>query len=294
MSAKHWCFTSYRDDEPQPNGRIQYMVYQRERCPTTERLHWQGYIYLAKKSTLSWIKNNIDSEAHWTKCAGDFDANFAYCTKESTRLEGTEPTEIGKGNRSDLNEFQYDVTQGRTEDETRDTHPEIWAKYGQWAREEHARYRDKELNRRTPSPLPDEDWAVQLREQLDADPDRRKILWFVDKTGGRGKSSFARKYVSRTDTPNLGDQHGYIINGGRHSDIYYGYQGQRVVFFDWSRDHQDAFPYSVVENFKNGYFLSTKYVTRAVRFRPPHVVVFTNWDPDTTKLSEDRWEIKEL
>lgn len=191
-------------------------------------------------------------------------------------------------------EFQLDVTQGLAEDETRDKHPEIWARYGQWAREEHARERDKRLNRRTPSPLPEEDWARRLTGDLEQEPDRRKVIWIVDHGGGRGKSSFARKFKSGTDTPNIGDKHGYIINGGRHADIYYGYQGQRVVFFDWSRDHQDAFPYSVVENFKNGYFLSTKYVTRAVRFRTPHVVVFTNWRPDTEKLSMDRWDIRTL
>ena len=72
------------------------MVFQREECPTTGRRHWQGYLVLAKKSTLSWLKNNVDGEAHWEKAKGDVKANIDYCTKQETRVPGTEPTEIGE------------------------------------------------------------------------------------------------------------------------------------------------------------------------------------------------------
>jgi hypothetical protein len=95
MSAKHWCFTSYEEAEPGPHPRIQYMVFQREICPETDRLHWQGYMVLAKKSTLNWIKNNIDSTAHFEKAKGSVDENYRYCTKGDTRVPGTEPIEIG-------------------------------------------------------------------------------------------------------------------------------------------------------------------------------------------------------
>lgn len=72
------------------------MVYQREICPSSDRLHWQGYLVLAKKSTLSWLKNNIDSGAHWEKAKGDVQSNVRYCTKDESRVPGTTPVEIGE------------------------------------------------------------------------------------------------------------------------------------------------------------------------------------------------------
>lgn len=95
MSAKHWAFTSYEDEEPRIFGRIQFMVYQRERCPRTQRLHWQGYLCLATKSTLLWLKRNVDGNAHWEKCKGTVEENIAYCTKEESRVPGTQPVVLG-------------------------------------------------------------------------------------------------------------------------------------------------------------------------------------------------------
>lgn len=49
----------------------------------------------------------------------------------------------------------------------------------------------------------------------------------------------------------------FVVTGGKYNDIYHAYDQQSVVFFDWPRSQEEAFPYSVVETFKNGYFLST-------------------------------------
>lgn len=84
----------------------------------------------------------------------------------------------------------------------------------------------------------------------------------------------------------------YVINGGKAADIYYAYFYEKVVFFDLARQKEDIVAYDVMENFKNGYFLSTKYQVRRVKFNIPHVVVFSNFRPDMTKLSEDRWDIR--
>lgn len=189
-------------------------------------------------------------------------------------------------------EFQLAVKDGATESSTRDEFPEIWAKYFNWARSEHDRRRTERLARYTPEPEPVQQWAIDLKAELDGPISGRKVIWYIDYVGGAGKSTFARRYKSPTNTPGLDDTGGYIINGGKHADIYYAYKGQRVVFFDWVRDNQEAFPYAVVENFKNGYFLSTKYECREFRFRPPHVVVFSNWDPIQNRLSADRWDIR--
>ena len=37
-----------------------------------------------------------------------------------------------------------------------------------------------------------------------------------------------------------------------------------------------------------------KYESRSKRFPQTHVVVFSNWWPDRSQLSADRWDVKEL
>lgn len=85
-----------------------------------------------------------------------------------------------------------------------------------------------------------------------------------------------------------------MVTGGKNQDIYYAYNYEQVVIFDLPRAKEEYVPYDVMESFKNGYFLSTKYECKPVRFNPPHVIIFANFHPDMTKLSYDRWEIKEI
>ena len=297
-AAKHICYTNFDMDTAinYNDDIMSYMVYQEEISPTTGQHHIQGYMVFKKKRTVAWLKANIHPTAHYEFARGTPEDNRKYCTKEDSYVEGTR-IELGvlprgSGTRSDLTNFFEAVREGATESSTRNEFYEVWAKYPNWCRSEHDRRRTERLERYTPEPEPVRPWQSTLKGELDGRVDSRKVIWYCDFTGGAGKSTFARRYTSPTNTPGLDRNGGYIVNGGQHRDIYYAYRGQRVVFFDWSRDHQETFPYTVIENFKNGYFLSTKYEAREVRFRPPHVVVFANWEPDRTKLSGDRWDIR--
>jgi hypothetical protein len=133
--------------------------------------------------------------------------------------------------------------------------------------------------------IPREGWQTCLKEYLAGDVDTRKVIWYFDSTGNSGKSYFSTRYRAKTS---------YLVTGGKNQDIYYAYNYEEVVFFDLPRAKQEYVPYDVMESFKNGYFLSTKYECKPVRFAVPHVVVFANFYPDTSKLSLDRWEIKEI
>jgi hypothetical protein len=52
--------------------------------------------------------------------------------------------------------------------------------------------------------------------------------------------------------------------------------------------------YSLMESFKNGRIFSPKYESISKTFKPCHVVVFANFIPDHSKLSQDRWLVKNL
>lgn len=142
--------------------------------------------------------------------------------------------------------------------------------------------REEEKKVCVPELIPDRPWQENLLRYLALPAHPRKVVWYVDLVGNSGKSHFARHYHEKSSM---------IVTGGKHSDIYYAYNYEKVVFFDFARSREDAVPWEVIENFKNGFFLSTKYEVRRMVFNPPHVVCFANFHPDLAKLSADRWDI---
>ena len=94
--AKHWMFTSYRDEEPTFPASAVYAVWQRESCPTSGRLHWQGYVEFTSKKRIKSVQDAIgDPKAHCELRKGTADQATAYCSKEETRVPGTQPTVHG-------------------------------------------------------------------------------------------------------------------------------------------------------------------------------------------------------
>jgi len=175
------------------------------------------------------------------------------------------------------------IKEGKRGLELMEEHSEVYAKYPRFI---HDYIRAIEESKVTRTPLiPKDGWQSQLAEDLRSIPDARKVIWYCDLIGNSGKSYFATHYMEKTS---------YYITGGKATDIFYGYAYESVVFFDLARMKQEIVQYDVMENFKNGQFYSTKYECKNVKFNTPHVVVFANFLPDVTKLSADRWDIREI
>jgi hypothetical protein len=70
----------------------------------------------------------------------------------------------------------------------------------------------------------------------------------------------------------------------------------RTVIFDFSRHEENVNVesiYSTLENIKNGRLDSSFYGKfRRIRFRSPHVFVFTNTVPNMSALSRDRFNLR--
>jgi hypothetical protein len=52
--------------------------------------------------------------------------------------------------------------------------------------------------------------------------------------------------------------------------------------------------YSLMEDLKDGLMFSGKYDGGPKLFDSPMVVVFANWEPDYTKWSADRYDVRKL
>lgn len=115
---------------------------------------------------------------------------------------------------------------------------------------------------------------------------RRKVLWVWEETGDEGKSWLA-------DWLQL-NRAAYVVTGGKFSDITYAFHYQEVVVFDYARDQEERFPYKLLEDFKNRRVFSVKYESIMKRALACRLVVFTNFAPDRSKLSADRWEVLHL
>lgn len=290
--SKNWCFTLNNPTNEETehllsledNALVKYIVYQLE-AGVVGTSHFQGYVQFSKRVRLSQVKAAISARSHVERAMGTPQQNKDYCTKEP-RNDG--PWEFGEmsiaGKRNDIKEFVKDMQlQCMTEAEVFERHPLILAKYPRFVAT--ARRLTAESRVADPPLATRPGWQESLLRYLSTDPDPRKVCWYYDEVGGAGKSIFSRRF-------RCGDgSRAYVVTGGRHGDIQYGYARQPVIFFDWPRSGQETFPYGVVEAFKNGYFLNTKYESVPFYFNSPHVIVFSNFYPDKTKLSLDRWDI---
>ena len=68
-----------------------------------------------------------------------------------------------------------------------------------------------------------------------------------------------------------------------------------LIVINIPRSHSmDYISYEGIENVKDMYFYSGKYEGGMVFGNPPHLFIFANESPEFSKLSEDRWVIKEI
>lgn len=135
-------------------------------------------------------------------------------------------------------------------------------------------------------------WQKDIIEIVKKEPDDRSIYWFWSKEGKRGKTSLAKHLVLEYDA---------IVVGGRIQDACYLIQKRineddrdvNVVVFDIGRSGRDPC-YETIEKVKDGLLFSAKYKSDMLCFPCPHVIILSNKEPDLSKLSKDRWCVKNV
>lgn len=148
-----------------------------------------------------------------------------------------------------------------------------------------------------PLMLPDirlNEWEERLYRLSQAPAEDRRIIWVLDRVGGRGKTTFCRWLL-------LKHPKSYTYVYGRATDVAYamrsrideGVSDPHTVLFDLPRD-VEGMSYHAIEMVKNGLIFSPKYESTTLLFNICHVIVFANFAPRMGALSEDRIELISL
>ena len=134
-------------------------------------------------------------------------------------------------------------------------------------------------------------WQLSITEILKEEPDDRSIYWFVDYDGGIGKSVFTKYLCVKFSA---------IVLCGKASDMKQGIMNYNekngyfpnIIIIDLPRTfNSDYLSYCGIEEIKNGCFYSPKYEGGMCLFNSPHIIIFSNFKPDMSRLSKDRWKV---
>jgi len=126
-------------------------------------------------------------------------------------------------------------------------------------------------------------WEYKLKEIIEEPIDPRQIHWFVDTQGETGKTVNAKDLYF--------NHNAYYSTGGKAADIFFAYDNQPIVVLNLvasSCKETQEYLYKVLEEFKDGIFSSGKYASMTKAFNIPHVIVFSNDYPDTSKMKKSR------
>lgn len=270
--------------------KIQYIIAQLEECPTTHKLHIQGYIELKKQTRFKTLKKLLGNSSHIEKRLGTQQQAIDYCSKNETQIESY--IQLGEknkqGKRSDLKIIAEELKKKTPINIIADNHPTQFIMYSKGIEKLSSIYKQQDIHSELSfrfQQLTLYDWQQNIIDTLHQQNDRQ-ILWVYDKNGNSGKSTLC-KYIYI-------QYKAFYTSATKAQDITYQYQGEQIILFDFSRHNQEYINYGLIENFKNGLVTSTKYETTNKLTLDPKILIFSNELPDLNKWTEDRYQIAEL
>lgn len=134
-------------------------------------------------------------------------------------------------------------------------------------------------------------WQQSIIDELNTEPDDRKVHWFWEETGNVGKTAIVKYILTKYDNA-------LVCTGGDANSIAYQilkYKDDPDIFiFAYPREKEEKVSFNAIEQVKDGLTFSSKYEGGFKLFNPPHVLIFANWPPDLSKLSKDRWLVTHI
>lgn len=262
QQTKYWTFTWYKvEDTPEQlwhvfsNFGANYLVFQKEQCPTTGKAHYQAYVELDKKQRLTAMKK-IDAQAHFEPRLGTQAQAREYCMKAETRTDG--PWEFGefvpckKGQRSDLLEAtEYLKTHNLVD--TACEHPEVYVRYHRGlAALKHAMIQ-KEIWDNPQRPVPD--------------------IILLKGPPGTGKTRYIEENVRLPDPRN------FYRKPVDDNNWFDGYMGQQNVLIDEFEGASNKYPLNLLLQILDRYDIQVPVKNGYAHFRPNKIYLTTNSHP---------------
>jgi len=132
--SKNWCFTAYKELD-YAKLPISYVIAGKELCPTTGKIHWQGYAQFTLRYTFEKVKEFMgvagDDTCFVDRSKGNAKANIKYCSKDGDYIEKGVVTH--QGQRSDLHEIAMELMKDpqRTILDVIEDDPAVYCQYRQ-------------------------------------------------------------------------------------------------------------------------------------------------------------------
>lgn len=290
-----WCFTipNWTDEQVRSlrtlgsEETVSYLVFGREVSPQTGLRHLQGFVRFNTRKRFSTVRRLLP-QGHLSSARGTPQQNRTYCSKDGDFEEfGTCPV-LEQGRRSDFERYLDWLRTLDGEPTERQLVEQFPSLYGRYRSSLRAMAREV-----CPRPqLRDGDlrpWQADLYTRLQADADDRTVEFFVDRDGGFGKSWFCGYVYSRLDGCQL-------LGPGKRDDLAHAVDDRsRIFLFNIPRGQMEYLNYGLLEMLKDRMVLSPKYESQMKVLRHvPHVVVFSNEEPDQEKMTQDRYNIQYL
>ena len=127
-------------------------------------------------------------------------------------------------------------------------------------------------------------------------PTERKIIWVAGKSCGEGKTWLQNyikyKYGDRRVVKGISLQtkSGHIT----HALTKHPLATADIFLFNIAKcvDTFTEINYDMLEGIKDGELFSSKYDSQRIKVKTPNIVmVFSNDEPNTSKLAKDRWKL---
>lgn len=250
-----WLFTYYGEGRPTTETLgCEYLCVQQERCPTTGRLHWQGYGYWRNPRTRGGLARLLPG-AHWENRRGSHEQAVAYCSKEESRVAGPYTTGSApeQGRRTDISSFAEAILAGRPDIELVNEFPAEFLRFGKYRH-------DVRMAAQSPRT-----WKTQVV--------------VIHGPSGCGKSRWAHERWPEAYTKDP------------TNDWWDGYQGQQVVVLD---EFYGAMRHDAMLKLMDRYQLRVQVKGGYVNFIGRLIIITSNADPREwyvsthTKFGESR------
>ncbi|AMB42988.1 putative Rep protein [Circovirus-like genome DCCV-11] len=221
MSSRRWVYTLFAAAEDDYSNLDDFerrlrdhqafrgLCHQLECCPTTSKVHLQGYVEFEKPQRMAALKK-LNSTVHLETAKGTREHCVRYCTKDETRVPESSPTvdpvllgTTTQGRRNDLLETTLAIVNGElSRDDVFDTRPDLICKYARGINE-----------------------LLTYRAKKERQGDRElhtEVLWG---DAGVGKTRYAYGRSTPEDV--------YILCKGNGGALWWdGYDGQSILVID--------------------------------------------------------------